>query len=205
MRRGWMIGTLLALAIAPAQAQVWARMDVMAMNPAWRPGSHVPVLIPYPKVGHINKDSITPDGRVIPHAAQLVALVTWSDGTKTVEAAEKEPVRAGGLMLLVPPDGAVVGVSLRNAPAVQILTPEGLPTGTGPGKAITVAVSSRGAKLGGTLTVLTDAHGIARFPNLILLDTARTVLTFYVPATFTVRAVTSRPIQVRAVSPNRRG
>jgi hypothetical protein len=112
-------------------------------------------------------------------------------------------VRVAALLLLLPsPTSATVGVAIKPGPTIQILNPEGLPIAA-PG--ITVAVSSKGAKLTGTVTLLTNIQGRVAFPSLILMDTARTVLTFYVPATPTMHVATSQSIRVTAITKKRVG
>jgi hypothetical protein len=142
------------------------------------------------------------------HDSIRVHLVgTWSNGVKLVGTpivnGRAGVVRVAALLLLLPAvDRATVGVPLSPVPTIQILNPEGLPIAA-PG--ISVAVSAKGAKLTGTVTGITNIQGRVAFPSLILMDTARTVLTFYVPATPSMHVAISRPIRPTAITKKRVG
>lgn len=201
-RAPWMIAALLALA-SPATAQ-WGLPgqpycctkppEQMVANPKWTPGSKLPALVPFGSIKLQLHDSI-----------RVHLVGTWSNGVKLVSTPMVNgvpgTVRVAALLLLLPsPTSATVGVAIKPGPTIQILNPEGLPIAA-PG--ITVAVSSKGAKLAGTVTALTNIQGRVTFPSLILMDTARTVLTFYVPATPTMHVATSQPIRVTAITKKR--
>ena len=188
----WMIALLLALA-SPAYAQTCCtRVEQMVANPKWTPGSKLPALVPFGSIKLQLHDSV-----------RVHLVGTWSNGVKLVGTPAGGTVRTAALLLLLPsPDHATVGVPIAPGPTIQVLNPEGLPIAA-PG--ISVAVSAKGATLTGTVTGITNIQGRVAFPSLILMDTARTVLTFYVPATPTMHVATSPPIRVTAISVKRKG
>ena len=198
--RHWMIALLLALASTSARlasAQTCCtKVEQLVANPKWTPGSKLPALVPYGSFPSKLHDSV-----------RVHLVGTWSNGAKLVGTpivnGVPGTVRVAALLLLLPsPTSATVGVAIKPGPTIQILNPEGLPIAA-PG--ITVAVSSKGAKLTGTVTLLTNIQGRVTFPSLILMDTARTVLTFYVPATPTMHVATSQSIRVTAITKKRVG
>lgn len=181
-RTPWAIALLLALASTTNAQTCCTKVEQLIANPKWTPGSKLPALVPFGSIKLQLHDSV-----------RVHLVGTWSNGVKLVGTPAGGTVRTAALLLLLPAvDHATVGAALSPAPVIQVLNPEGLPIAA-PG--ITVAVSAAGAPLLGTTTLLTNIQGRVAFPNLMLMDTIKTVLTFYVPATPSMRIATSRPIK----------
>lgn len=166
------------------------KIELLTLNPLWHHNTRVPMLIPLPKLN-------------LHDSVRVQVVGTWDNGVKTVLTPTGGVVRAAALLLLLPaPDHATIGQPIVKPPTIQVLNPEGLPIAA-PG--IMVAVSSNGSRLGGTATGLTNVQGRVTFTNLILLDTTRTTLTFYVPATPSISPTASPPIRPAVNQPVRRG
>lgn len=154
--------------------------------------------------GHAGAQRLVPFGQgklQLHDSVRVHTIATWNDGTKTVLTPVGGVVRAAALAVTQQPDHAVVGVALAHGILVQVLNPEGLPIAA---PDILVTVTAKGAKLTGTLSGVTNVQGRVLFANLILMDTARTTLTFSSPGVF-LRATQAQPIRVSAPSTHRRG
>jgi hypothetical protein len=118
-----------------------------------------------------------------------------------VEGATSDPIvlsagAAAALRLATQPSAsAAPGVPFGTQPVIQIVDAVGNVVAK-PGVSVTVAIASGGGALGGTLTIVTDNAGIARFTDLSITGVpgARTLIF----AADGLASVTSDPVDVRA-------
>ena len=133
------------------------------------------------------------DGGAGDHTLRFSSAGLGSVDSSTVRVSGGAPSRLG--LAQQPTPSAVSGVALSVQPEVQLQDSRGAPARWA-GVPVTAAVALGGGTLGGTVTVTTDAAGVAAFSTLVLTGTAGTHrLQFSSPD---LTAVTSNAIRLGA-------